>query len=170
MAVFDLKLWLIVIRNVFPCGEEHLPLCGWGDTITGWVHKQSTHRYMHSMRTTGFVVKIHVHTAVKARITAMQLVLHTILILERYRNTTKYNTPFYYYLYFKKSVVSEWESYYKLRQQSRAVCSTPLHSLSCRFHGDKNRATSGSTSGLTDVHSLLPKQTHKAKYGIISLT
>lgn len=33
MAVFDLKLGLVVVRNVFPCGQEHLSLCGWRDTI-----------------------------------------------------------------------------------------------------------------------------------------
>lgn len=28
MAVFDLKLGFVVIGNVLPCGEEHLPVCG----------------------------------------------------------------------------------------------------------------------------------------------
>lgn len=49
MAVFDLKLWLCVIRNVFPCGKEHLSLCRGKDKI---IQTPSIHWNTLSMGTT----------------------------------------------------------------------------------------------------------------------
>lgn len=78
----------------------------------------------------------------------------------------------------KMSVLSEQELCYELHRcatgQDSVQHSASLSSL-CRqsgsvasFHGDKKRGTRPSTSGFAEGHGL-SKQTHGAKYGIISL-
>lgn len=76
MAVFDLKLGLIVIRNVFPCGKEHLSLCRWKDRITRCVQTPSIHwnrRYTRITITIEVKKKkkdkeVNVHTVVKTNV------------------------------------------------------------------------------------------------------